>query len=335
MTSPNRTAAAATAGGLVVGYVADRLFGDPTHGHPVAALGRVLGGAERRLYRDDRRAGLAYTAVCVGGCTAAATAASAIAGRRGLLARTALAAGVTWSALGGTTLTRVGDTVADALDRGDIDTARRHVPSLCGRDPDALDATGICRAAVESIAENTSDATVGPLVWGAVAGIPGVVAYRTVNTLDAMVGYRTARYGRFGWASARLDDVANLVPARLTGAWVVLAGPDRRGAAAAWRRDATRHPSPNAGVVEAAFAGALGLGLGGPTVYPHGTEMRPRLGDGHPPSTADLRAAVALSRRVQAGAVGTAVLLTAVRVLVTDAVRSRGRRGILSRRSAR
>ncbi|GAA1482806.1 cobalamin biosynthesis protein [Gordonia sinesedis] len=310
-----------TATGLALGYLADRVVGDPSRCHPVAALGRALSTAERRLYRDSRAAGLAYAAMCIGGAGVAAVAARGLTARyAGGPGRVALTAAATWSALGGTTLTRVGQDVAVALDDGDIAAARAWVPSLCGRDPAALDAAGICRAAVESIAENTSDATVGPLVWGAVAGVPGLVVYRTVNTLDAMVGYRSDRYVRFGWASARLDDLMNLLPARLTGVLTVLLGPDRRRATRAWRRDARQHPSPNAGVVEAAFAGALGLRLGGETVYPHGTELRPVLGDGREPGVNDLRAAVALSRRVQVGAVAVGVLVVGARGVIPDRV---------------
>jgi adenosylcobinamide-phosphate synthase len=203
--------------------------------------------------------------------------------------------------------------MADALDAGDIEAARALVPSLCGRDPAALDEGGICRAAVESIAENTSDAAVAPLLAAAVAGAPGVLAYRAVNTLDAMVGYRTEHYREFGWASARLDDVANYLPARLGGVLAVLLGPRPRQAAQAWKADAHRHPSPNAGVVEAAFAGALDLSLGGPTTYRGYTEDRPVLGGGRRPGVADVRAAVRLSRRVQVGSLVVAFALAAGR----------------------
>jgi adenosylcobinamide-phosphate synthase len=164
----------------------------------------------------------------------------------------------------------------------------------------------MARAGTESMAENTSDAAVAPLLWGAVAGIPGLLGYRAINTLDAMVGYRSPRYRRFGWAGARTDDVANLVPARVTAllsaGLAPAIGGSARAALAAWRRDAGAHPSPNAGPVEAATAGALGVGLGGPTVYAHGIENRPRLGSGPPPTPPDLRRAVLLSRLVAAAA---------------------------------
>src|SRR5262249_48224186 len=149
---------------------------------------------------------------------------------------------------------------------------------------------------VESVAENTADAVVGPLFWGAVAGLPGLVGYRAVNTLDAMVGHRSARYAEFGTAAARADDVANLIPSRLTAAAFVagapLVGGGRVRAGWVWLRDGNRHPSPNAGQCEAAMAGALGVRLGGRNVYSGRVEERPSLGDGPPPVPADVYRAV-------------------------------------------
>ena len=295
------------AAGIGLGVLADRILGDPLRWHPVAGLGRSIGVAETVMYRDSRSAGTVFAVIVIG-----------IAGGTSYLAMRAvsrwevpLTAAVTWAVLGGTSLARIGEEMADDLTRADLDAARTLVPSLCGRDPQSLDSDGMARAALESIAENTSDATVAPLWWGAVAGVPGLVAYRSINTLDAMVGYRSPRYTRFGWASARIDDIANLVPARLAGMLAVVVGDDPRGAWRAWRCDAAAHPSPNAGVVEASFAGALGVALGGRTVYPHGVEQRPVLGSGHAPELADLRAAVRLSRRVQWSAAAVAVLIAA------------------------
>nr|WP_312870473.1 cobalamin biosynthesis protein [Gordonia asplenii] len=299
MTTRRTTAVSDVAIGIALGVAADAVFADPARWHPVAGMGHLAGALEKLTYRDRRGAGVGYVAVCVTG--AAAT--GLVLQRGGAIAVGA----AVWSTLGGTTLCRIGDRMADALERGDIEAARALVPSLCGRDPAALDESGICRATIESIAENTSDATVGPLVWAGLAGAPGVLAYRMVNTLDAMVGYRTPRYERFGWASARLDDAVNLLPARLSGALAAVLGGRPRGALHAWRSDARRHPSPNAGVVEAAFAGSLDVTLGGTTVYPLHTEERPLLGSGRAPGVDDLRAAVALSRRVQYGAAAAVV----------------------------
>lgn len=342
----------ARAAGLLIGFAADRIVGDPRRGHPVALFGTAAAALESAWYRDERAAGVVHEIVLVGGVLALSAGAQ-IAGRtsgamrgRGASAgpdrrrvrgrqrggcadprttaahrRSDLRAGLgtvvttavgTWIALGGTTLARTGRDMADRLEAGELSSAREVLPSLCGRDPEVLDAGGLARAAVESIAENTSDATVAPLVWGAIAGVPGVLGYRAINTLDAMVGYRNERYRNFGWAAARVDDLANLLPARVSGVLTVVLAPlvgGRPGDAwRAWRRDAGAHPSPNAGVAEATMAGALGVALGGRTEYRHGTEMRPVLGDGRAPQVPDLRRAVRLSNGVQlAAAVAAAV----------------------------
>ena len=307
--------------GLLTGYLADRALGDPRRGHPVAGFGTAAAGLETLTYRDSRPAGVLHVAVLVGALAAGGAAAERAAGRRPAGAAAALAA-ATWVALGGRSLARTGTQLADLLDAGDLDAARGLLPSLCGRDPATLDADGLARAALESVAENTSDAAVAPLVWAAVGGVPGVLVYRGANTLDAMVGYRSPRYTRFGWAAARFDDLVNYLPARVCAALVVVCAPAVGGspsaAIRAWRRDAARHPSPNAGVVEAAFAGALGVRLGGPTPYHHGLEIRPTLGDGDPPGSADLRRAARLSTLVQ----GAAATLAAGLLLAIGAGRT-------------
>lgn len=220
----------------------------------------------------------------------------------------ALTALATWAVLGGTSLGREARTIGAALAAGDLAGARAALPRLCGRDPQALDAQQIARAVVESVAENTSDAVVGALVWGAVGGVPGLLGFRAVNTLDAMVGHRSPRYLRFGWASARLDDLVGWPGARLTAALAVLAGPAPGRAWRTVRRDAGSHPSPNAGPVEAAFAGALGVRLGGTLAYAGRVEHRPVLGAEHRPvEVADIERAVRLSRRVSALALAASV----------------------------
>lgn len=299
--------------GILVGFLADLWLADPQRRHPVAGFGWAATRLESVSYRDDRLAGAVHTVVLAGGVAAAAAVGEYR--MRRPWTRVALTAVATWVALGGTTLARTGARMAALLEAGDVGAARELLPSLCGRDPSALDPDGLARAACESVAENTSDAEVAPLFWAALTGAPGALAYRAVNTLDAMIGNRSARYARFGWAAARLDDLANYLPARLTGALVLACAPLVGGspvrAARAWRRDAGRHPSPNAGIPEAAFAGALGVRLGGPTRYPYLLEIRPTLGDGPAPGVADLRRAVRLSRWVQAGAVLAAVLISA------------------------
>lgn len=297
----------------MLGFVLDRVFADPRRGHPVAGFGSAAAALEAKTYVDDRRAGVVHEVIAVGSVVGIGLLVTRGRGRGGVLV-TALA---TWTALGGRSLVRAGFAMADRLEADDLAGARELLPSLCGRDPSVLDADGLARAALESIAENTSDATVAPLLWGAVAGVPGVLGYRAVNTLDAMIGYRNERYERFGWAAARTDDVANLVPARVTGLLTAglapLVGGSSSGALRAWRRDAGGHPSPNAGVVEASMAGALGIGLGGRTEYRHGVELRPTLGDGPAPAAGDLRRAVRMSAGVQVGAVVVGVGVSLLR----------------------
>jgi adenosylcobinamide-phosphate synthase len=290
----------------MLGAVADAVFADPARWHPVAGFGTCAAALERRWYADGRAAGVAHTALLVAGVVGLGVATETTTRRRPVVHAIATAV-ATWAVLGGSSLAAHGRALAGALgDPPNLDAARALIPALCGRDPQSLDAAGMARAGTESMAENTSDAVVAPLLWGAVAGIPGLLGYRAINTLDAMVGYRSPRYGRFGWAAARTDDVANLVPARVTAllsaALAPAIGGSPRAALVAWRRDAGAHPSPNAGPVEAATAGALGVGLGGPTVYAHRIENRPRLGSGPPPSPLDLRRAARLSRLVAAAA---------------------------------
>ncbi|MBS9533912.1 cobalamin biosynthesis protein [Mycobacterium sp. M1] len=296
---------AARALGLLLGYAADRAFADPRRFHPVAGFGSLAQGLEHRIYRDSRASGVVQVLLLVGGATGAAYAAERSA--RGPLTRAALTALVTWAVLGGRSLEREADAVSGLLETGDLDTARLRVRNLVGRDTTALDADEIARAVVESVAENTSDAVVASLVWGAVAGVPGLVAHRTANTLDAMIGHRSERYERFGWAAARFDDLLGLPASRLSGVLAAALGPDPVGALAAWRRDARAHPSPNAGVVEAAFAGALGVQLGGVnTYYGSRREERALMGRGRAPTPADIPRTNRLARRVGLGAALTA-----------------------------
>jgi adenosylcobinamide-phosphate synthase len=310
--------------GAAAGLLGDLVLGDPRRGHPVAAFGRAAGAAERVLWRDHRGRGALHTLLCAGGATAlGAGAAYAVRGSR--TASVALTAATAWSVVGGTSLAREARAIGRALDAGDVAGARARLPHLCGRDPRSLDADGIARAVVESVAENTSDAVVGALVWGAVAGVPGLVGFRAVNTLDAMVGHKSPRHRRFGWAAARLDDVAGWPGARLTAVLAAACGGDPRGALTAWRADAARHPSPNAGPVEASFAGALGVRLGGTLSYGGRVEHRPVLnGTGRAVAVGDIERAVRLSRRVGAGALGVCVL---GRLLLTAARTARPAKG--------
>jgi adenosylcobinamide-phosphate synthase len=293
---------------LAIGFALDRALGDPSHGHPVAGFGALATALERRAWRPDRRAGIIHVALLL--------AVAAWIGRRAdrSLASSAL---LVWVALGGRSLERAALTMAELLCAGELTAARAHAPVLVGRDPRELDAPELCRATIESVAENTADALVGALLWGALAGAPGVAVYRAANTLDAMIGHRGPRYEHFGWAAARLDDLLSWPAARLTALLTMLvaplAGADARETLRIMRRDGASHPSPNAGVVEAAFAGALGVRLGGTNRYPTHTERRPPLGDGPAPSTEDIARAVLLSRLVGRASVLACSLLALAR----------------------
>jgi adenosylcobinamide-phosphate synthase len=270
-----------------VGVLADLLFGEPgLDPHPVSAFGACMERLERRIYRPRRSAGVLHAAAGVGIGIATGS----------VVRSTALA---TYVSVAQRALGEAGRDVADALHDDDMVRARELLPALVGRDPSGLDASEISRAAVESLAENTVDAVVAPAFWGALYGAPGTLAYRAINTMDATVGHRNDRYMDYGWASARLDDAANFIPARLTAVLVAAVRP--RSAPAIWRavrRDAPFHPSPNAGVAEAAFAAALGVRLGGVNTYGARTERRPQLGTGRPPDAGDILDAATLCRDV-------------------------------------
>ena len=278
---------------VATGLLLDRAFGEPPASvHPVAAFGAFMGHVEQALYADDRGAGCAYTAV------GAATGAVA-----GAMARTPALAIATTTA--GRELRAAAGRVRDELRARDLARARTLLPALVGRDPAMLDGSGIAAAVVESLAENSVDAVVAPAFWGVAFGAPGAGAYRAVNTMDSMVGHRSARYERFGWSAARLDDVANFVPARLTALLVAVVRPRRaRSVAAAVLGQARAHPSPNAGVAEAAFAAALGVEVGGTVRYGERVEERPRLGTGPRPTVADIDRAIDLASHVELALVG-------------------------------
>jgi adenosylcobinamide-phosphate synthase len=269
------------------GILADRFVGEPPASlHPVVAFGRAMRAVEGVVYRDTRLAGAAHAA--------AGSGLGLMAG--GLVGSTSVA---TWLAVAGRALGDAASGVGAALEAGDLGRARSLVPALVGRDPSDLDEKELARAVVESVAENTVDGVVAPALWAAILGAPGALGYRAVNTLDAMVGHRSPRYRSYGWASARLDDAAGWVPARCTAALVAAVRP--RSAGAVWtavRTQAPAHPSPNAGVAEAAFAAALGLRLGGENRYGDRVELRPPLGTGRPAEPSDIGRAVALSRDV-------------------------------------
>jgi adenosylcobinamide-phosphate synthase len=279
--------------GAAAGLALDRLLPEPPGAvHPVVLFGLVMTLLERRLHRDHKGAGLVHASagLALGLAVGAAVRSTTVA---------------TTSAVAGRALGQAAHDVGRALDVGDLERARALLPALVGRDPSGLDEGELARAAVESVAENTVDAVVAPALWAAVAGAPGALGYRAVNTLDSMVGHRSARYANYGWASARLDDAVAWVPARLTAALVALVRP--RAARPIWtavRTQAPAHPSPNAGVAEAAFAAALGVRLGGRNRYGERSEERVALGTGRATHPRDIDDAVRLSRDVTAALAG-------------------------------
>lgn len=292
--------------GSAVGLGIDRAAGEPPAPmHPVVAFGDAMHHVETAVYAPTRLSGIRYTSagVALGACAGV------------VVGSTALAVAVTAA---GRMLRSHAREVQRLLDADDLDGARTALPALVGRDPSELDGSGIAAAVVESVAENTVDAVVAPALWGAVAGPIGAGTYRAVNTMDAMVGHRSDRYDHFGWGSARLDDIAAFVPARLTAVLVGVARPRRwRAVRRAVRRDAPAHPSPNAGVAEAAFAGALGVELGGPLRYGTRVEDRPRLGTGPRPTPGDIDRAVRLADQVELLLVGALATSGVVALLAT------------------
>jgi adenosylcobinamide-phosphate synthase len=295
---------------LLLALAVDAIVGDPEsisrrNLHPVQLIGRVIAWADARFNLDSdtpgrRRNAGAWTAIgLVVGAAALGWAVQTI-----LLA---LPLGQVWLGLVMSSLIAQRGlydhvaAVASGLEIGGVGGGRLAVSRIVGRDPEALDQGGVSRAAIESLAENFSDGVVAPVFWAALLGLPGLLAYKAINTADSMIGHKTPRHQHFGWAAARLDDLLNLAPARLAGLIVCIAalfqpGADARAGWRAMRRDARYHRSPNAGWPEAAFAGALGLAIAGPRSY-HGKNVEDRwMGSGGRPHAAapDIRNALRL-----------------------------------------
>ena len=291
-----------------------------TIGHPVTWMGRPIGMLDRRLNdatisaRQRRAAGVLAVFILL-----AVVAVIAVIVERALLR---IPFGIFIASLLGSTLIaqrslhrHVAD-VAIALIKDGVAAGRSAVSRIVGRDTEELDAAGIARAAIESLAENFSDAIVAPVLWMVIAGLPGAALYKAINTADSMIGHRTPRYTAFGWAAARLDDLVNLPASRLSALLLVAAAALSKdaSAAAAWRavrRDAPHHRSPNAGFPEAAMAGALGLSLAGPRVYGGVAIEDATMGDGRRNAdAADIIRALALYRRADAILIAILVVAT-------------------------
>ncbi len=296
-------------------------------GHPVSWLGALIAWLDRRLNREDdsfarrRLSGVLALGLVLIAAGGASMALGRLAAETAGFAALLFVALIASSLIAQRSLHQHVEAVARALDDGGLEAGRKAVAAIVGRDVSVLDEAGVARAAIESLAENFSDGIVAPLFWLALGGLPGGVCYKAINTADSMIGHRTERYEAFGWAAARLDDLVNLGPARLSALWIVIAAvflqADPAGAWRVMRRDARGHPSPNAGWPEAAVAGALGLKLGGPRSYA-GKEIADRwigFGESSAAGPSDIFRALALYRRaclVNGGVLaGLALLLIA------------------------
>jgi adenosylcobinamide-phosphate synthase len=297
------------AGMMLVGLAIDLVVGWPDWlyariGHPVTWLGAVIAWLERLTNRGARPIRIGMGALCV-------VLVLVVAIGPALLVQSRLPEGVWGVILGGVlawplialrSMHMHVAAVAAPLLAGDLAAARAAVAMIVGRDPAALDEAGVARAAIESLAENTGDGIVAPIFWGVVAGLPGIAAYKAVNTLDSMIGHRNDRFEAFGKVAARLDDLANLIPARLTGVLFALAAPfDAARALRVMVRDASAHRSPNAGWSEAAMAGALGVRLSGPRIYGDRVSAEPWLNaEARDPGPGDVRRALRFYARAMA-----------------------------------
>ncbi|MGX1170467.1 adenosylcobinamide-phosphate synthase [Bradyrhizobium sp. USDA 372] len=307
------------AGAMVVAMAVDALLGWPAWlfariGHPVTWLGRLIAAIDTAWNRASDPPALRRAAGVAG-----ALAVIALSAALGWALQSLLPSGwiqivligiLAWPLVALRSLQDHVAAVATPLLAGDVAAAREAVSRIVGRDPAALDEAGIARAAIESLAENASDGIIAPVFWGALFGLPGILGYKAINTLDSMIGHRSERYEAFGWVAARIDDVVNFIPARLTGFLFVLLAPQRSEALACMTRDARRHRSPNAGWPEAAMAGGLGVRLSGPRIY-HGTATdEPWLNEGaRDPRAADIAEALTVYRRAMSLVAGLLAIL--------------------------
>ena len=307
---------------MVVAMAIDAALGWPQPlfsaiGHPVTWLGKLIERADSAWNRDSdspalrRTTGVAATLLVTGFPTILAWIVQAQ--LTTAWSRILIAGILAWPLVALRSLHDHVAAVAHPLRSGDVQAARTAVSRIVGRDPSVLDEAGIARASIESLAENTSDGVVAPVFWGAIFGLPGLVAYKAINTLDSMIGHRNSRHEAFGWAAARIDDVANFIPARLTGALFALLSGERKVAMWCMICDGPRHRSVNAGWPEAAMAGALGVRLSGPRIYDDTLSDEPWLNAGsRDPRAEDIGNALTLFRRAMLWLAGALVVLALV-----------------------
>ncbi len=273
---------------VMAAVLLDRLLGEPARFHPLAGFGHLASTVERLVYRANHLSGLLAVFIVLIPLVFFAYLLQRVA-----VFGTLFSILVLYFSIAPRSLAEHAERVSNAFSAEDMPAARQAVSMMVSRDTLLLDEAGVAGATVESVLENGNDAIFAALFWFVVAGAPGVLLYRLSNTLDAMWGYRNARYNEFGWAAARLDDVLNYIPARLTALSYTLLG-NAGSAAACWRQQAAGWASPNAGPVMAAGAGALQVMLGGAAIYHGKLEQRPQLGSGKPAGRADIVRAVRL-----------------------------------------
>lgn len=312
---------------LPIGFVIDFFLGDPhSLPHPVRLIGALISRLEGLLRRlmpgRERLAGTVMAAAVLLVCTLTPAAVLILLYRANTLLGLAAESAMCYYLLAARCLERESMKVCRALERGDIDAARRAVAMIVGRDTENLDAAGIARAAVETVAENTSDGVTAPILFIALGGAPLGFFYKAANTMDSMVGYKNEKYIDFGRFAARLDDVLNFIPSRLTALIMILAsgllGLDSGNARRIWRRDRCRHPSPNSAQTEAAMAGALGVALAGDASYFGVIHKKPVIGDPlRPIEAGDIRRA---NRLMYLTSFLTLVLAVGIRLLAEVAV---------------
>ena len=293
---------------MLIALCLDRLIGWPDQlyrnfSHPVVGIGALISIADQILNRDNwpaavrKIAGVFFLLVIMTGLYLVCR--LIVSGIPSSWAGIGLMAVLAWPFLAAKSLADHVQAVAVNLQAGDLPAAREAVSMIVGRDSEQLDQNAIARAAVESLAENTSDGVTAPLFWGVLFGLPGLVVYKAINTADSMIGYRTKKYQAFGWAAARLDDLVNFIPARLTGLMYVLLARAPVHALTVMVKDAPRHRSPNAGWPESAVASALGIRLSGPRLYNGVASSDPWLNKaGRDPGPQDITAALQLYRRL-------------------------------------
>ncbi len=285
---------------ILLALLLDRIFADPHRFHPVCWIGQVITYMDRRLNKGKWRKGkglLTLFVVCALTLVVSYSVITVVY-RLSFLVGMFIEAMIIFVSIAPTSLAKAAYSVLEPLKRGDMEEARKNVSMIVGRDTEMLQEDGIVRACVETVAENTSDGVTAPLFYAFLGGGALAMLYRAVNTCDSMLGYKNERYAQFGWASARLDDVLNYIPARLTAFVMLLVHRANKRAWTLLFRDANNHPSPNSGWCEAAVAALLGIQLGGVNTYKGVVSIRPTIGDPSVPlASAHIEQAVAIMKR--------------------------------------